>query len=253
MFSRVHIDGLTVYHSSLLKSCKNVCHGFSARTGGISRNEFHSLNLGFSVGDDEDNVLYNRQKFYRHLQMQPDRTAEGEQVHGNRVQIVENPGVFRGTDALVTVKKRLPLIIKTADCAAVILFDSGQSVVAAVHAGWRSVNRDILENTIQVMVDSYHCQQADIIAVIGPSIHPCCYEVQEDVRNLFPGNVVIQRDSKYYLDVPGAIRMRLIARGINSDHIDDSGLCTACEEDLFFSYRRDRGQTGRMMATAYLI
>lgn len=253
MFNRVHIDGMTVYHSSLLKSCKNICHGFSTRTGGVSNFPYNTLNLGLSVGDISENVYKNRKLFFQALKSDPQQSAQGVQVHGNTIQIVDYPGIFESTDALITVRKNIPLVIKTADCAPVILFEPEQRVIAAVHTGWRSIVKGILENTIRITMEKFNCKPGMIKCAIGPSIRSCCYEVKNNVSCLFPNDVILWENNKSYLDIPKAIRMRLIDQGIQIENIDDSELCTACNEKLFFSHRRDRGQTGRMIAAAYLI
>jgi len=246
------LTDLIVYQSSLLNSRNGSCHGFSTRAGGVSNSPYNTLNLGLSVGDIPENVHKNRELFFQTLKSDPQRFAQGIQVHGNTIQIVDHPDTFESTDALITTQKNIPLVIKTADCAPVILFEPEQGVIAAVHAGWRSVVKGILENTIRIMVRDFNCNPENIKSAIGPSIRSCCYEVKNDVSSRFPDDVILWENSKSYLDIPKAIQLRLIDQGMQIENIDDSQLCTACNEKLFFSHRRDKGKTGRMMMAVYL-
>ncbi len=252
MFNAVHTNDLIIYKSSLLNSRNGIYHGFGARVGGVSNSPYNTLNLGLSIGDIPENVHKNRELFFQALKSDPQQFAQGVQVHGNTIQIVDHPGTFESTDALLTIRKNIPLIIKTADCAPVILFEPEQEVIAAVHAGWRSVVKGILENTIRIMVENFDCEPEIIKCAIGPSIRSCCYEVKSDVSSRFPDDVILWKNNKSYLDIPKAIQLRLIDQGIQIENIDDSQLCTACNEKLFFSHRRDKGKTGRMMTAVYL-
>lgn len=252
MFNVVHINDLIVYKSSLLNSWNGICHGFSTRAGGVSNFPYNTLNLGLSVGDIPENVHKNRELFFQALKSNPQQFAQGVQVHGNTIQIVDHPGTFESADALITTQKNISLVIKTADCAPMILFDPEQGVIAAVHAGWRSVVKGILENTVRTMVRDFYCNPKNIKCAIGPSIRSCCYEVKSDLSSRFPDNVILWENNKLYLDIPKAIQLRLIDQGIHIENIDDSRLCTACNEKLFFSHRRDKGKTGRMMMAVYL-
>ena len=252
MFNAVHTNDLIVYQSALLNSWNGICHGFSARVGGVSNSPYNTLNLGLSVGDIPENVHKNRELFFQALKSDPQQSAQGIQVHGNTIQIVDHPGTFESADALITTQKNIPLVIKTADCAPVILFEPEQRVVAAVHAGWQSVVKGILENTIRIMTENFNCKPEIIKCAIGPSIRSCCYEVKNDVSRRFPDDVILWENNKSYLDIPKAIQVRLVDQGIQIENIDDSQLCTACNEKLFFSHRRDKGKTGRMMTAVYL-
>jgi YfiH family protein len=252
MFNAVHTNDLIVYQSSLLNSRNDIYHGFSTRVGGVSNFPYNTPNLGLSVGDIPENVHKNRELFFQALKSDPQRFAQGVQVHGDAIQIVNHPGIFESTDALITTQKNIPLVIKTADCAPVILFEPEQGVIAAVHTGWRSVVKGILENTIRTMVENFDCKPEIIKCAIGPSIRSCCYEVKNDVSSRFPDDVILRKKNNSYLDIPKAIQLRLIDQGIQQENIDDSELCTACNEKLFFSHRRDKGKTGRMMTAVYL-
>jgi YfiH family protein len=252
MFEPVRINDLILFRSSLLHSCEEINHGFSTRIGGISSGFFHSLNLGLIKGDSRQKVIANRRRFYNAIQIPAERTVQGIQVHGARIRIVTEPGTHPKTDGFITTQKELVLLIKTADCPAVLLIDPQQQVIAAVHAGWRGVVNGILEKVMRLLADQFNSQPAKILCAAGPAMRSCCYEVQEDVWKIFPEDVIIRRDEKYFLDLPLLIRQKLLGQGIIENHLDDSDLCTSCRADLFFSHRRDSGRTGRMMAAIYL-
>jgi len=252
MFEPIRINDLILFKSTLLDSCKEINHGFSTRIGGVSSSFFHSLNLGLIRGDSRQKVIANRRRFFDAIQIPAERTVQGVQIHGNRIRIVTEPGTYPGTDGFITIQKELVLLIKTADCPAVLLIDPQQQVIAAIHAGWRSVVNGILEQAIRLLAEQFNSRPANILCGVGPAMRSCCYEVQEDFRKMFPEDVIIRRGEKFFLDLPLAIRLKLLGQGIAENHFDDSKLCTSCRADLFFSHRRDGGQTGRMMTAIYL-
>ncbi len=253
MFDAVRFDDQIYYQSSLIKYCDGVEHAFSTRTGGVSPSPYSGLNLGLSVGDDEANVQTNRHLFFRALQVDLKQMASGEQVHDNRIQIIDAPGHFSGTDGLISNQKNIVLVIKTADCAPVLFYDPEQRVIAAVHAGWRSIQQNILTNAVNLLVNQFKCRPDDILCAVGPSIQACCYEVKQDVANRFPEPVIIRRKDRLFLDLPALIRKQLLDMQIPEKNIDSSNLCSCCNKDKFYSYRRDGIQTGRMMMAVYLV
>jgi YfiH family protein len=158
----------------------------------------------------------------------------------------------RQCDAIVTDKPGVAIGIKTADCAPVLLFDSQRQVIAAVHAGWRGTALGIAGKAVRVMAERFRTRPEDLSAVVGPSIGPCCYEVDTPVfealsergyadRVLRPGD----REGRWMLDLPFANRLQLEEEGVAPGRISAAGICTCCREDLFFSHRRDGTKTGR--------
>lgn len=252
MFDALQVNDLVILQSSLIDSYKYIKHAFSTRTGGVSPKPYDSLNLGLSVGDRAENVNKNRERFLQAIGANQERLAHGVQVHGSKVQKVENPGRFEATDGLITDKKNIVLAIKTADCVPVLLFDPKRHVIAAVHAGWRSVQKGILSKTVGIMTSDYGSKPAEILCAIGPSIRACCYEVQQDVAGRFSADSIVQRNGRLFLDLVKVIKSRLRKSGLSAGNIDDSEYCTCCHAELFFSYRRDGAESGRMMMAAVL-
>lgn len=241
-------NGLEIYQSSLLQSYHSLIHAFSTRDGGVSSGGFRSLNLGFSVADAGANVAENRRRFYATLGISAQNIAEGRQVHSANVAVVAEPGIYADTDALVTGTDEIILAIKTADCIPLLLYDPVQAVVGLVHAGWRGVQRGIIPAALRRMQTDFDCKAADCIAVIGPGAQKCCYEIQADVASGFSPAIVEKREGKMYLDLASGIANQLTDWGIYPQNIDKLSLCTICNEDKFYSYRRDADRSGRMMS-----
>ena len=252
MFNALHVNNLTLYRSSLIDSFNHIDHAFSTRLSGISPEPYNSLNLGLNVGDTDENVVGNRDLFLKSINGSQQQLACGVQVHGNRIQKVEKPGLFESTDGLITNKNSIVLAIKTADCVPVLMHNPVRHIIATVHAGRRSVRQGIVQETINLMRSDYGSKPEDIYCAIGPSIRSCCYEVQQDVADQFPMDSIIEREDRLYLDLVKVIKSQLLALGILSNHIDDSEMCTCSQSELFFSYRRDGVQSGRMMMAAVL-
>lgn len=179
------------------------------------------------------------------------------QVHGAEVLVVkENPDTLPRPlpyDAAITRREGVALGVWTADCVPILMVDQSKGVIGAVHAGWRGLRHGILQRTISKMGESFRSPPGDILVGIGPGIGPCCYEVGKDVVNLFQssrddGHLFIQeRGGRSFLDLGFASRLQLSKAGVAPENIEAIPLCTACREDLFFSYRRD-GKTGRQLS-----
>jgi YfiH family protein len=180
------------------------------------------------------------------------------QVHGADVLIFEDntkaaliyPLPY---DAVITDKKRVALGIWTADCLPILMVDRSKRIIAAVHAGWRGIWRGVIERTVTEMMKTFESAPTDIVAGIGPGIGPCCYEVKEDVVSLFrnsygaPDQLIQEREGRTYLDLSRAAQLELSKVGIPPDNIEAIPLCTACREDLFYSFRRDK-KPGRQLS-----
>ncbi|WP_203114379.1 peptidoglycan editing factor PgeF [Alicyclobacillus sp. TC] len=237
---------------------------FTFRLGGVSHPPFESLNMGLHVSDSPDHVVENRRLVAQRFGIPLEKFVFAEQVHGHRVEVVgakdAGSGAFgqdtavTGADALVTAEKDLALAILVADCVPVLLFDPISGVIAAVHSGWKGTAEQIVQCTLAVMQQHFATQAQQVYAVLGPSIRRCCYEVDERVRNAFsptfPDTIFSpsQRPGHYMLSLQHAIRYSLLKYGVRAERIQDTGVCTACRTDVLFSYRAERGQTGRMLA-----
>jgi YfiH family protein len=155
---------------------------------------------------------------------------------------------------MITSSAGIAIGVETADCVPVLILDLATPAVAAVHAGWRSTVKKIVQKTVKRMQDEFGSDPARLIAGIGPAIGPECYEVDEPVmvpvREAFPfwNEVAKPRgNGRWGLDLVKANMMELMQLGLQEENIHSIGFCTSCRKDLFYSYRAE-GRTGRMLS-----
>lgn len=262
---------VTVITFDLLNGSGVAEHCFTTRRGGVSAGPYSSLNMALHVGDREQDVLENRHRACALLGASLDDLVAGQQVHGAGVAVVDAAQRGAGsrqyesalpdTDALITGRPGLVLASFYADCVPIYLLDPRRRAAGLAHAGWQGTRQKIAARAVQAMQSALGCRPADILAVIGPSIGPCCYTVGEDVHRhfaaAFPGAVQSlarpAETGKWHLDLWRANRLVLMEAGLKEGNIYTARLCTNCREDLFFSYRRQRGRCGRMAALIRLL
>jgi YfiH family protein len=220
-------------------------HGFSTRDGGASGPPFDRLNLGDLVGDEPAAVAEN----WRRLEAATGLGfARVRQVHGAEVLEAEAPCLpRREADAVLSRRPGLAACVAVADCVPVLLADPAAGLVAAVHAGWRGT----LARAAAAGVEALRRAGASgLVAAIGPSIGPCCYQVSEalaaDFEAAFGEGVVRRGPGGPRLDLWAANARTLAEAGVG--RVERLDRCTACEPGRFFSHRRDGGRTGRMVA-----
>ena len=279
--------GIEILQAPALKKLPWLVHGFSTRTGGTSILNGHSaLNLSFTKWDTRTRVRANRQKLLAALDGEEMALVTLKQIHSDFVHRVPfAPGqalafpspVFTATgDALLTSKKGLLLAVQTADCVPILLVDTKRRVVAAVHAGWRGTLKRIAAKTLGRMRMAFGTRPEQVIAVLGPAIGRCCYEVGPEVARAFASQFARATDwfdpfeteeepnplqwlsmmppghppppKKSRLDLIAANVWQLTDAGVPASSVIACPLCTACRRDLFFSYRREGAGTGRLMA-----
>lgn len=183
-----------------------------------------------------------------------DRHVSVKQVHGNRVFAVSSAerGSFQEADGLVTGERNLALLIRTADCAPVFLYDPEKPAIGLVHAGWRGVRRGIVGEAVRLLKEKLGSNPARILAGIGPSICAQCYEVGDEFREKFPEKFLTVQQGRLHLDLSGLIRSQLKEEGFREESVFDSSLCTACDTDRFFSARKEGIGTGRLISAIFL-
>jgi hypothetical protein len=255
-FRYSQLQGLCAYPS--------VVHGFSTRRGGVSRSPFSSLNLSLDVEDDPTLVSENRRLFLLDLGIGDKPLVKVKQVHEDHILVVDQemaagpgfPEDLRSwpADALMTGIPGIILSVSIADCIPILLFDERRKVIAAVHAGWRSTAAGLITKVVSKMKEAFGTRPEDCVAGIGPSIGPCCYEVDEPVLSVFAKLspdwqewVREEGEGRWRLDLVQADQTLLLGAGIPRERIFSSGICVSCQEELFFSHRRDGKRTGRMM------
>ncbi len=240
-------SGLHYFEFSHFREHPAVVHGLFSRRGGTSQGPFESLDMGQGTSDPDETVRRNRRRLAEELNVP--RVLSLKQVHGDTVLCWDRgqaPDSPPEADAVVTDRKGVLLMIRTADCQAVLLLDPVKQVVANIHSGWRGSVANIIGKTLDVMADRYGCDPADILAGIGPSLGPCCAEFVNYESEL-PPEFWPYRDKHRHFDFWQISRNQLESAGVKPESIRVSGWCTACPDnkDLFFSYRRDK-LTGRL-------
>jgi len=305
---------LKVLRARVLTKLPWLVHGFSTRTGGISRVYGKSdLNLGFTKDDSRASVERNRAALLQALLSsfaRPDPfdspsqrsgslragsrrrlSLHGpvawplitlRQIHSDIIHHVDSisDAPLVG-DGLVTATPGLLLAVQTADCLPIILADTKHRAVGVFHAGWRGTVKRIVEKGVGEMFRHFGTRARDLKAAIGPGIHGCCYAVGEEVRTKFESQFAYaaslfrevkesdpvrekypllfltarapghgELPPKIFLDLVEANRQQLMAVGVPAKNIEASPLCTNCHPEMLFSYRAEKGKTGRMMGVA---
>jgi len=262
-------------------------HAFSTRCGGVSRvYGGKALNLGFTKDDSHAAVERNRELFLKRLGVSDGRKTWPlitlRQIHSDLIHYIDRlPDEPLVGDGLVTNTPELLIAMQAADCIPVIVIDRKRRAVGVFHAGWRGTVKRIVEKGVGEMRKHFGSDPRDMLAAIGPGIHSCCYEVGEEVRTQFDSQFAYAdglfrevkesdpvRDKypllfltarapghselpvKIFLDLVEANRRQLMDAGLAGKNIDASAPCTACHTDLLFSFRGDRGVTGRLLGAA---
>ena len=250
---KIHAHNALRYFT--FNSLDGVRHGVFTRKGGVSAAPWRSLNIGGTVGDDEDAVRTNHELIYEALGLQARNVCTVWQVHGADTVIVNGP--VRGrqwiaqADGMVTDRPDTPLLMRYADCTPIIFSDPVKAVIGIAHAGWRGTVAGAGRSVVNVMGRAYGSRPADIVAAIGPSIGPERYQVGQEVVDAVHAyfgttDDLISwdpTDQSAYLDLWAANRRDLERSGI--EQIEVAGMCTASNTDAFFSHRAEQGKTGR--------
>jgi YfiH family protein len=257
---------ISIVHFENLLGFEEIEHFVSTRAGGVSEFPYHSLNLGLHVGDDPDNVLKNRRRLSEALGIPLDQFTIAMQVHSGNVKIIsdelrgsgstDHENAIEDTDAMITDTPGICLIVLVADCVPMLFFDPLNKVIGVAHAGWRGTLQSIGINTVTSMKEAFGSSPANIMVGIGPSIGPCCYRVGPEVISQVKsvckgGSDYIVNESKGgagHLDLWKANLEGLLHAGIKRKNIEIAERCTCHEPDLFFSYRQQKGDTGRFAA-----
>ena len=261
MVSFLKAGQIEYLQSSILADCDFLTHAFCTRLGGVSQDDYESLNMSFKEGDEDNHVLLNWGRLSAAFNIPLEQFLVVNQVHKDDIFIVKPYGGYFSSraeldyDAIMTDRVDLAICVKTADCAPVFIVDRVKKVIAAVHAGWRGSALGISARAVRLLQDNYGSAPQDILGAIGPSIGQCCYQVDKAVAD----NFLQQRDNenflfaakkagKWMLDLAEANRRQIINCGIPEENIDVSDLCTVCNQGKFFSHRASGGITGRQIS-----
>ncbi len=241
-------------------SVHNLEAGFSTRNGGVSRPPFNSLNLSYHTEDVRHNVEGNRSSLARSFDLQPHQLLTVNQVHGHDILVIDQANhdlshfLSVESDAIVTNQPGIMIGVLVADCYPVLLFDPQKRAVAVIHVGWRGAASGLLGKTVACLETLFGSRPDQLLAAVGPGIAAHSYTVDRPVRDAFQAGSgywsQIARETglhQWQLDLQKSCLLQLEGSGLASDKIDVVAECTCCHRELFFSYRRDKGQTGRQM------
>jgi YfiH family protein len=231
-----------------LASLTDFFHGVFLRTALDSEGRIKSFNIGINCPDPEPVVQRNRKRMLTCFG-QP-AGVYARQVHGTEVGVLIRTGPEQSQgdirisgDALVTARRDSALVIQVADCQPVVIADPVAKVVANVHSGWRGSISDVIGRTIKTLTTGFGCRPQNMVAGIGPSLGPCCAEFV-NYRQEIPDRYWQYRQSGDRFDFWQLSIDQLTRAGVPLSAISVAGMCTKCNQHLFFSYRGQR-QTGR--------
>ena len=259
--------GAGIFTIPALSAIPCIDHGFSARSGGVSTGPFESMNLSFTRETEQANVAENYRRFCKAAGIPVESMVLDHYEHGTTVLKVDRADRGKGydkpplplCDGLVTDDPAVTLFTGHADCMAFYAVDPVRKCIGLAHAGWRGALNRIGKNLIEQMVLHYSADPARIIAAVGPSICPSCFEVGPEVIEMFsaayPGldlYTVHPVTGKTHIDLWSVAETQFKEAGVKSDNIYLSGVCTV-EDDRLFSYRGAKGPTGGMAAYLRLI
>lgn len=246
MFYFSEINGKRILKSSLLDGLN---HFFTTRESVIKTKE----------PDFDKVVLENKKDICKFLGIEEVNLIHPSQTHTSNVDVAKaGMSSYPDTDGLILTNKQQAVFLNFADCTPVIIYDSKKHIGAVSHAGWRGTAGMIASKTVQKMVDEYASNPKDLKAAIGPAISFCCYNVGEDVyRKLsasvkdFDGLSEI-RQGDIFVDLKGINKRQLVEAGLDENNIDVCPYCTVCNNNLFFSYRKENATTNRHSAVIKL-
>ncbi len=246
-----------------LKTC-----AYSTRFGGVSKDEFASMNLGFNTNDKKENITSNFMIISEELDVEYEKLVNARQTHSTKVVSVNmndaGKGIYKEAfedevDGLITNEKNLVLVGTFADCVPIYFYDKAKQVIALAHAGWRGTLGNIASQVIQKMKSDYGTNESDVVALIGPSISKCCFEVSKDVENEVKNILnqdeynecvrpiatnTVKQEEKYFVDLKLINKLFLEKSGLLSENIKISDICTCCQSDKFHSHRKTKGKRG---------
>ena len=249
-------NDLAYYTFDSLRDSGALVHAISTRHGGVSPAPFDTLNLSRHVGDDAANVATNLKRLHAALALDAAMTVEADQAQADRVAVIgarQHGTRIADVDALVTNAPDVPLLLRYADCVPIFFFDPVHRAIAIAHAGWRGTVRKIAAKTAQTMFSTFGTRPRDLIACLAPSIGPCCYRVGDDViaqvHAAFDDAddlLIAQNDGGAHFDLWQANARQLRALGV--EQIEIAQICTSHHTNEFYSWREERGKTGRFGA-----
>lgn len=233
----------------IFKNFPNIVAAQSMRHGGISPSPFESLNLGLYTEDAFKNVRENRKRFFAQLGFNEGQVVGSFQKHEDWILTADEAKQYKGYDAIISQEKDLLLSITIADCVPVLIYDSKTESVAAIHAGWKGTVAGIVRKTLEKMDRKFGTRGADCFAFVGTCIDECSFEVGDWVAKKFDSKFKAWNEErqKFFVDLKKANNLQLLNFGIPETQIEVSPYSTVLNNEDFFSHRKEKGMTGRML------
>ncbi len=247
---------------STLEKYSDLFHCFTTRLGGVSEGCFSSMNLGMSTDDKREHIVRNYEILSEKLSLNLHDMVKTCQTHTSNIRYATNedkdkiyyetPG-YKDIDGLITDKQNIILSTAHADCTPIFFYDPVRKVIGMAHAGWRGTIKNIAGNMVQKFTRDFHSNPQDIVAVIGPSLGKCCFEVDKDVADIILSTNINYEQFmeingvKFHFDLWAINKYILLKEGLVEENIEISELCTKCNNDLFFSHRGQKGKRGLML------
>lgn len=245
-----------------LEKHENLFHCFTTRLGGVSEGCYQSMNLGMSTDDDRENKLKNYEILSEKLCFDLNDMVKTSQSHTANIRYAtesDKGKIFNGypgyadVDGLITDRKNIVISTSHADCTPIFFYDPIKEVIGMVHAGWRGTVENITGNMIKRFTEDFGSIPENIEAAIGPSLGQCCFEVDEDVAEIFLKadknyeTYMKKIGNKYNFDLWEINKYIMMNNGMREENIEIAGICTKCRNDLFFSHRGQKGKRGLML------
>ncbi|MDD4504037.1 MAG: peptidoglycan editing factor PgeF [Clostridiaceae bacterium] len=263
-FKLVRKDELAYLIIPTFEETGMVKHCFTTRIGGVSQGIYNSLNTSKTKEDPIENVRRNLELVCSAIGIDYTRLVLSSQTHQDNIRVVTEADIGKGlmvtsditnTDGLMTNIPGIPLITFYADCVPLFFLDTKNRAIALTHSGWKGTVLKIGAKTMRQMNQVYGTKPEDCLIGIGPSIGKDCFEVGQEVAQEFRYNfdnwaefTEPYGNGKFKIDLWKANKHMLMEQGVPENNITISGFCTKCNEELFFSHRRDKGRTGSMSA-----
>jgi YfiH family protein len=258
-------EQLPLFEFPLLSQTASVKHCFTTRYGGVSEGIYSSLNLSFTRGDQEGAVKENFLRVAQALKIDANNFVFSDQTHTTNVRVIDAADAGNGwskdktffhTDGMITNVAGLVLATFYADCVPIFLVDPVNRCIGLVHSGWKGTVGRIGKVAINKMATAFGTKAEHLVCAIGPSICQDCYEVSEDVAQLFQQEFPRQMneiltakiDKKYQLNLWRANEIILTEAGVKKEQLAVTNVCTCCNQDLLFSHRASHGKRGNLGA-----
>lgn len=253
-----NIKGLKVYECEKLNNySQKIKYYVTTRLGGVSKFPYESLNISFKNIDESENSNKNLNIVCEKLGFTRENCIGVFEEHTDNILVIteenKNDYLFDKHhthiyDSIITNIKNVPLVITIADCNAIVMYDTKNNVVANIHSGWKGTIKKIYLKTLNAMIERFNTNPSDVICVYSPTIQKCCWKTKDDKlaygfekywKNI-PTNEYVHTDREgwHHVDFPYAITKDLIEAGIQEENIVNDNICTCCNVDTFFSYRK---------------